>query len=137
MKERQTLFDVTTNILKYLKAYHNGGIVDRTGAINDKEVLSILETGEIVLDDKKKATLSSIFGGIKASLSAMPRVSTMPYQRRVATVGGYGDTYAPQVSVNISHNGQMTDRDAKRYGEIAADATLEKLRAAFNKRGVS
>ena len=128
---------VTPQILKYLKAYHNGGIVDRTGAINDKEVLSILETGEIVLDDKKKATLSSIFGGIKASLSAMTRVSTMPYQRRVAAVGGYGDTFAPQVSVNISHNGKMTDRDAKRYGDIAADATLEKLRAAFNKRGVS
>lgn len=128
---------VTPQILKYLKAYHNGGIVDRTGAINDKEVLSILETGEIVLDDKKKATLSSIFGGIKASLSAMTKVSTMPYQRRVAAVGGYGDTFAPQVSVNISHNGKMTDRDAKRYGDIAADATLEKLRAAFNKRGVS
>lgn len=120
-----------------LKKYHNGGIVDRTGAINDKEVLSILETGELVLDDKKKATLSSIFGGIKASLSAMTKVSTMPYQRRVAAVGGYGDTFAPQVSVNISHNGNMTDRDAKRYGDIAADATLEKLRAAFNKRGVS
>lgn len=120
-----------------LKKYHNGGIVDRTGAINDKEVLSILETGEIVLDDKKKATLSSIFGGIKASLSAMTRVSTLPYQRRVAAVGGYGDTFAPQVSVNISHNGKMTDRDAKRYGDIAADATLEKLRTAFNKRGIS
>lgn len=120
-----------------LKKYHNGGIVDRTGAINDKEVLSILETGELVLDDKKKATLSSIFCGIKASLSAMTRVSTLPYQRRVAAVGGYGDTFAPQVSVNISHNGKMTDRDAKRYGDIAADATLEKLRAAFNKRGVS
>lgn len=120
-----------------LKKYHNGGIVDRTGAINDKEVLSILETGEIVLDDKKKATLSSIFGGIKASLSAMTKVSTMPYQRRVAAVGGYGDTFAPQVSVNISHNGKMTDRDAKRYGDIAADAALEKFRTAFNKRGVS
>lgn len=128
---------VTPQILKYLKAYHNGGIVDRTGAINDKEVLSILETGEIVLDDKKKATLSSIFGGIKASLSAMTKVSTMPYQRRVAAVGGYGDTFAPQVSVNISHNGKMTDRDAKRYGDIAADAALEKFRTAFNKRGVS
>lgn len=120
-----------------LKKYHTGGIVDRTGAINDKEVLSILETGEIVLDDKKKATLSSIFGGIKASLSAMTRVSAMPYQRRVAAVGGYGDTFAPQVSVTISHNGKMTDRDAKRYGDIAADAALEKFRAAFNKRGVS
>ena len=128
---------VTPQILKYLKAYHNGGIVDRTGAINDKEVLSILETGELVLDDKKKATLSSIFGGIKASLSAMTKVSTMPYQRRVAAVGGYGDTFAPQVSVNISHNGKMTDRDAKRYGDIAADAALEKFRTAFNKRGVS
>ena len=119
-----------------LKKYHNGGIVDRTGSINDKEVLSILETGEIVLDDKKKATLSSIFGGIKASLSAMTRVSTLPYQRRVAAVGGYGDTFAPQVSVNISHNGKMTDRDAKRYGDIAADSALEKLRTAFNKRGI-
>lgn len=122
-----------------LKKYHTGGIVDRTGAINDKEVLAILQSGELILDDQKKANLREIFDRLRSTLSALTRTNLFnAYGRRPIPVGAQaGNIFAPQVSVTVEHSGKMTDRDAKRYGEIAADATLEKLRAAFNKRGVS
>lgn len=120
-----------------MRKYHTGGIVDGTGALNDKEVLAILQKGELVLDDKRKANLRSVFSGLKDMLSMMTRTSVLPYPgQRVMPIGSGGNTFAPQISVAISHNGKMTDNDAKRYGEIAADATLEKLRSAFNKRGL-
>ena len=122
-----------------LKKYHTGGIVDRTGAINDKEVLAILQSGELILDDQKKANLREIFDRLRSTLSALTRTNLFnAYGRRPIPVGAQaGNIFAPQVSVTVEHSGKMTDRDAKRYGEIAADATLDKLRAAFNKRGVS
>lgn len=122
-----------------LKKYHTGGIVDRTGAINDKEVLAILQSGELILDDQKKANLREIFDRLRSTLSTLTRTNLFnTYGHRPIPAGAQaGNIFAPQVSVKIEHSGKMTDRDAKRYGEIAADATLEKLRAAFNKRGVS
>lgn len=125
--------NVDSKTLKYLRAYHTGGIVDGTGAINDHEVLAILEKNEMVLDDGKKYNLRTLFNTLRTSLSQRflsPSMNTMPVIPRG------GDTFAPNIEVNIQHTGSMTDADADRYGNQIAQVALEELRTAFVKRGI-
>lgn len=124
---------VDSKTLKYLRAYHTGGIVDGTGAINDREVLAILERNEMVLDDNKKVNLRNLFNGLRASLSP----NKIPYLHNVASQNQpAGDTFAPNIEVNIQHSGDMTDADALNYGNRIAEITLNELRSAFTKRGI-
>ena len=46
-------------------------------------------------------------------------------------------TFAPTIQVSISHNGAMSDEDVKKYGTAMANATLEHLRVALERKGVS
>lgn len=46
-------------------------------------------------------------------------------------------TFAPTIQVSISHNGTMSDGDVKKYGTEMANATLEQLRVALERKGVS
>lgn len=46
-------------------------------------------------------------------------------------------TFAPTIQVSISHNGTMSDEDVKKYGTAMANATLEQLRVALERKGVS
>lgn len=46
-------------------------------------------------------------------------------------------TFAPTIQVSISHNGTMSDADVKKYGTKMANATLEQLRVALERKGVS
>lgn len=120
-----------------LPRFHTGGIVGNAGAINDNEVLAILKKGEWVLDDTRKQNLKELFANLKIAASGlmssavMSRMQTM----RPATVASGGDTFAPHIEVSIQHNGQMTDKDAKQYGNMVANTALEQLRTAFAKRG--
>lgn len=120
-----------------LPRFHTGGIVGNAGAINDNEVLAILKKGEWVLDDTRKQNLKELFANLKIAASGlmssavMSRMQTM----RPAMVSSGGDTFAPHIEVSIQHNGQMTDKDAKQYGNMVANTALEQLRTAFAKRG--
>lgn len=120
-----------------LPRFHTGGIVGNAGAINDNEVLAILKKGEWVLDDTRKQNLKELFANLKIAASGlmssavMSRMQTM----RPAMVASGGDTFAPHIEVSIQHNGQMTDKDAKQYGNMVANTALEQLRTAFAKRG--
>ena len=120
-----------------LPRFHTGGIVGNGGAINDHEVLALLKKGEWVLDDTRKRNLKEMFSNLKMAASglmsstAMSRMQTM----RPAAVTSGGDTFAPHIEVSIQHNGQMTDKDAKQYGNMVANTALEQLRTAFVKRG--
>lgn len=122
-----------------LKKYHTGGIVDGTGAINDKEVLAILQKGELVLDDVKKQNLKNMLSGIRSMITGLTssNLSNSMASMRPALAGNVGDTFAPRINVTIQHNGEMTDADAKRYGNTIADTALDKLKTAFAKRGRS
>ena len=42
---------------KYLESHHNGGIAGNSGSLKQNEVLSVLEDGEMILDDKKQKAL--------------------------------------------------------------------------------
>lgn len=112
-----------------LPKYHTGGYVGDAGAVNDKEVLSLLEKGELVLTKGHQINLKSMFSLLK-SLTAI-------HLPRFGSGGSFasGDLNA-NIAVNITHNGTMTAEDAHHYGDIAGEAALNKLRSAFLKRGV-
>ena len=55
----------------------------------------------------------------------------------VGSVNNNNLEFSPVIEVNISHSGTMTDRDAKRFGSIAADSALSELSEAFARRGIS
>lgn len=124
---------------KALPNYHTGGIVTNAGSIGNGEVLAVLKTGEWVLDDQRKQNLKEMFAGIKSTISTLTagnlsnRVDAL--RPSPAAVSG-GDTFAPNISVSISHSGEMRDSDAKRYGQEIADTALERLKNAFTKRGI-
>lgn len=114
--------------------YHTGGVVGNQPTNNDREVLALLEKGELVLDDKKKQSLFAMFDRLSAAASNAA-AAKMSY-RIGDTSDKAGDVFSPSVSVTINHDGNMDDEDARRYGQITADAVLEKLRTAFNRRGM-
>ena len=45
--------------------------------------------------------------------------------------------YEPHIEVQISHNGNMDDNDARRYGEQIANTAIEKLYGAFERKGIN
>ena len=114
--------------------YHTGGVVGNKPTNNDREVLALLEKGELVLDDKKKRALSAMFDRL-AAVASSAAATKMSYRIDGPTTQA-GDVFAPSVSVVINHDGEMDDNDARRYGQLTADAVLEKLRTAFNRRGL-
>ena len=120
-----------------LPRFHTGGIVGNAGAINDHEVLALLKKGEWVLDDTRKQNLKNMFANLKVAASELMSSTVMSRTRTMqpAAVTNGGDTFAPHIEVNIQHNGQMTDKDAKQYGNVVASTALKQLRTAFVKRG--
>lgn len=114
--------------------YHTGGVVGNKPTNNDREVLALLEKGELVLDDNKKRALSAMFDRL-AAIASSAAATKMSY-RIDGPMTQAGDVFAPSVSVVINHDGEMDDNDARRYGQLTADAVLEKLRTAFNRRGL-
>lgn len=113
-----------------LPKYHSGGYVGSNGSINNSEVLSLLERGELVLTHEHQSKLKKIFESIYSMLTLVSPARMSGF----ATTQGAG--LNSEVVVNITHNGSMTDADAKRYGDIVGDTALQKLKSAFNKRGV-
>lgn len=116
-----------------LKKYHTGGYVGDEGAINDREVLSVLEKGELVLTKGHQFNLKKILSDMYTIVKAMTSINLPSFSTSATSPNG---NFNANVEVNITHNGSMTDDDAKRYGSIAGDAALKKLYAAFNKRGI-
>ena len=116
-----------------LKKYHTGGYVGNEGTINDREVLSVLEKGELVLTKGHQFNLKKILSDMYAIVKAMTSINLPSFSTSATSPNG---NFNANVEVNITHNGSMTDDDAKRYGSIAGDAALKKLYAAFNKRGI-
>lgn len=117
-----------------IPTFHSGGIVGDGIKVGDKEVMTLLEDGEWVLDGKRQNTIKEILaqiGQVATYATALKAISM-----RSAGYPQVGNSFAPHVEVNIQHSGSMSDEDAKHYGDVAADAALEKLRIAFNRRGL-
>ena len=45
--------------------------------------------------------------------------------------------FNPTINVTVTHNGSMSDKDAKKYGEEIADKAIAKMNEAFRKRGIT
>lgn len=119
-----------------LKKYHTGGVVGETGAINDEEVFAILKRGELVFNDEQKAQLKKILHSMFSMIGTLTSFGTYAMKVPAMHSPAAGDTFAPKFEIHIAHNGSMSDRDARRYGDAIGDAALEKLRVAFSKRGI-
>ncbi len=125
--------------------FHTGGVVGSATQQQD-EMFALLRRGEIVLTKAQQDTLYHFVDfatALQERLSAaMQHVRTvsLPGAASIAnrwSAGGaaFGDLNAP-ITVNISHNGSMSDSDAKRYGDMVADTVLDRLVSSFEKRGV-
>ena len=113
----------------------------------------MLEKGEAILDEKKESGLYNLMSFVQnlskkmgtilsfgeRGSSFLQKILSQRYARDDMPVGSVsnGETFSPIVTVNISHNGNMTDADAKRYGRLVADSALQNLGDAFSKRGIS
>lgn len=130
--------------------YHSGGVVSG-GSANQNEVLAMLEKGEWVLDDTKKRglyeiidfhkelakRLGTVIGEIGNPISPIRSeisVNDIPHgivDNSTKTV------FEPKFKISISHNGNMDDNDAMRYGEEIANVAIDKLYSAFERKGIT
>ena len=122
--------------LEKLDKYHTGGIVGGHGSLRDNEIMSVLETNEIVMANGHKMNLSSLFDNLRNTIGELVSGNLMRSMDRMrAPIPAGGDTIAPQINVTIQHNGTMSDSDAKKYGSMVGDEAIKKLHEAFIKRG--
>lgn len=137
-------------VINSIPKYHTGGVVDESNVGKD-ETLALLEKGEIVLNDGKQQVLYKIIdfqtelasklGTIIGSLT-LPDISgalrsMVSGTTENITSNNQSFVFEPHIQVDISHNGEMADTDAKNYGEQIADTAIEKLYSAFERRGIS
>ena len=138
---------------KLYDVYHTGGIVGGKSTLEQDEVMAILEKGEMVLDEKKenalykvvdfidylsdklgktldRTALSNAFGtGLKRNSYLTDPITHPQVNNDIS--------FSPSVYVTINNNGNLTESDARRFGDIAAESTLSKLSSAFTRRGIS
>lgn len=134
--------------------YHSGGIVGDVSTIKQNEVMALLEKGELVLDKEKEDALYTVidfadmlskklgkdinlseFGklddsvGLSNSLISMPDVGNITNNNTI--------TFSPNVEVNITHSGSLDNSDATKFGKITANAVIDEINDAFQRRGIS
>lgn len=135
-----------------LQKFHDGGVVGKPN-IDKDEALAILQKGEVVLNEAKQQTLYKIIdfqaelsrrlgvaiGELKAPSSSLSIRSTMRGMTRDITAGSTAQNlvFEPHIDVNITHNGSLSNKDAKAYGERIAGVAIDKLYSAFERRGIS
>lgn len=129
--------------------YHSGGVVG--GNTSDKkEVLALLETGEIVLNDHDQEAIYQIVDfqsrlaerlGVEIGRSDLPFVSPniAPSVDNIlpnVTEASVQSVFSPEFNVTINHSGNISDNDARRYGEEIANNAIDKLYNAFERKGL-
>lgn len=143
-----TVGTVVSNIPKF----HSGGVVDEAN-LGKEEALAVLQKGEVVLNDDKQNSLYKIIDfqaelskrlgvavgsfqmGLAPSVSIGETLSSLTHD--IASVGAQNTVYEPHFEVNITHNGNMSDSDARAYGEQIAGVAIDKLYSAFERRGIN
>lgn len=141
-------------IVSTVPKYHDGGVVNESN-IGKDEALAILQRGEVVLNEGKQKTLYRIIdfqselskrlGIAIGSLSGLGNGATSapnPQKLLSETSGtSVGNTqsfvFEPHIDIQIQHNGNVSDSDAKSYGDQIANITIEKLYSAFERRGIN
>lgn len=129
--------------------YHTGGVVGDAGSLNDREVLAILEKGEMVLTEKMKSGVYQLIDFTKELAqrlgAALHNVDLMPRAARstIPVLAGAGDgntngsfVFNPNIEVNIQGVGTLSREAASSFGKQIADSTLDEFYDAFQKRGM-
>lgn len=141
----------STGYLPYsIPRYHDGGVVNNSNLGND-EVLALLKEGEYVLTEDNKlamykildfqSDLASKFNSSIKSLGSngiITRIKNL-FDAKLPTTGlvSENSSYSPNIEVTIYHNGEISDSDAKAYGEKIANSAIDKMYEAFGRRGIS
>ena len=137
-------------VINSIPKYHTGGVVDEVNVGKD-ETLALLEKGEVVLNDGKQQTLYKIINfqeELSKRLGAMIGSLSLPdltgglrslISSTASNISSSSQSmvFEPHIQVDIHHSGNMSDADAKSYGEKIADTAIEKLYGAFERRGIS
>lgn len=134
-----------------LPEYHSGGTVGAAGSINADEAIAVLEQGEAVLTEKAQdslyeiidfqqtlseklgAAIGAISGFFTTTLPKLGDLGRMPVAAEATGVAAF----SPSIEVNISHSGDLTTRDANKFGEQIANTAIDKLYEAFERRGLN
>lgn len=139
---------------KLYEKYHTGGIVGDRPTLEQDEMMTILQNGEAVLNKAQESSLyriidftkvlsdrlgktvnTDLFGNLISSGLGIKRYAVSGISPAFVGAGATG--FTANISVNINHNGSMSDSDARRYGSSIANVAIEGLKDAFNKKGVN
>lgn len=127
--------------MRLFDVYHDGGVVGGLQTKNNNELMAILEKGEVVFNDGQQVALLDRFKQMSETVSQMVQATVRGMSAAMTPLGALsqvgGPSYAPNIVVNIEHNGEMTDDDAKRYGETIGTRALDVLWKAMNQRGIT
>lgn len=130
--------------------FHTGGVVGE-GSGKDKEVLALLKEDEMVLTEGMKNSLyrlvdfSKVLGerlGVIVDNIAEPIMDVMTLQPKPVSANAAAalagtSVFSPTFNVTLNHSGDMSDADARQFGERIASTALDKLYSAFEKRGMT
>ena len=86
------------------------------------------------LADRLNSTVGSYNSGLLSNLKKLFDYNNQPISNSTSTSNA---VFEPNINVTIYGNTGTTDSDAKKYGEKVADAAIEKMYDAFNRRGIS
>ena len=125
------------------RVYHTGGVVGDVPTKKSDEIFALLRKREVILNDGQQDSFLNIIKSAREFVDNMMSMSFGSVANKMKSLSpamsnntGIG-TYAPNINVNISHNGSMTDADAKRYGKIVSNTALDELWDTLQKRGIT
>lgn len=140
-----------SQLIDDVQKYHTGGRVGGEGALNDEEVLAILQKNETVLTEKQTSGLYKIID-FQRSLAeklghAIGNIAMPSGQLNAALAGTAGEigkssiaehfVFNPTITVQISNNGAMDNKAAAGFGERIANTAMDLLQDAFSRRGIT
>lgn len=144
--------DGVGTVVSNVPKFHDGGVVNEAN-IGKDEALAILQRGEVVLNDAKQESLYRIIDfqaelskrlGVAIGTLQAPTSPSLPISNMMRGVtqditagSAQSFVFEPHFEINITHNGSMSDADAKDYGERIAGVAIDKLYSAFERRGIS
>lgn len=142
-----------SRIVADIPKYHGGGVTGEEGKLNDKEVLAVLEKGELVVDKEQKRGLYTVIDFVKTlgerlgtkigNLRNLGVASTMmPAFAGLTVPGSAGMVENNNVSFNptfdVHIDGGVGDKAAAmEYGRTIAETAANSLFDAFNRRGIN
>ena len=129
-------------LFEYAGVYHTGGVAGNVANPKADEIFALLRKGEVVLNEDQQSSLLNIFNNAGKWMQSQMRQTIgslvgNPRNRAAIDDGRHIGSFAPKIEINIHHDGQMTDADAKRYGRMAGQEALDHLWSTLQKRGIT